>query len=217
MEFEAYVADTVKRYNIDPVWQDTVLQTIKNVLGVSLRSDQDQFSLSMIAPQQRINEMEFYFPLEKISVGTLCNAFDTQGGSSRFPGMPEHMGRLQFAPAKGFMKGYIDLVFSFNNRYYLLDWKSNYLGKAIDDYASGNLDKAMQHSHYTLQYHIYTLALHLFLQSRLPGYQYETHFGGVFYLFIRGINIEKGPSYGVFYDRPAKGLVESLEDALVPG
>jgi exodeoxyribonuclease V beta subunit len=214
-EFEAYVVETVKRYNIDPVWQDIVMQTIENVLGVSLQSEQDKFTLSMVAPQQRINEMEFYFPLKKISVETLRNAFDSQAGGSRFPGMQEHMGRLQFAPAKGFMKGFIDLVFSFNNRYYLLDWKSNHLGNAIDDYASGSLDRAMQHSHYTLQYHIYTLALHLFLQSRLPDYQYEKHFGGVFYLFIRGIDMEKGASYGVFYDRPAKGLVESLEGAMV--
>ena len=216
IEFKAYVVDTIKAYSIDPVWQDIVLQTIENVLGVSLQSDQDKFTLSMVAPHQRVNEMEFYFPLKKISSGMLCSAFHTQSGTSRFPEMQEHMGRLQFAPAKGFMKGFIDLIFSFNNRYYLLDWKSNHLGDAIEDYAGGNLDRAMQHSYYTLQYHIYTLALHLFLQSRLPGYQYEKHFGGVFYLFIRGIDMEKGANYGVFYDRPAKDLVVSLEDAMVP-
>jgi exodeoxyribonuclease V beta subunit len=97
-----------------------------------------------------------------------------------------------------------------------LDWKSNHLGYKIDDYASEKLDTAMQHSYYTLQYHIYTLALHLYLQARLPGYQYERHFGGVFYLFIRGIDKEIGNSHGVFFDRPAKALVESLENALVP-
>jgi exodeoxyribonuclease V beta subunit len=126
------------------------------------------------------------------------------------------MGRLQFAPAKGFMKGFIDLVFGFNGRYYLIDWKSNHLGYAIDDYNSSALDRVMQRSYYTLQYHIYTLALHLFLQIRLPGYQYDKDFGGVFYLFIRGMDRKTGPGCGVFYDRPAQGLVQSLENAMVP-
>jgi len=75
----------------------------------------------------------------------------------------------------------------------------------------------MQRSYYTLQYHIYTLALHLFLQLRIPGYQYERDFGGVFYLFIRGIDKNAGPGCGVFYDRPDKELVDALENTMLPG
>lgn len=212
----SHVADKIKDYGLDPVWQDAVTHMVENVLSVSLASNYDEFSLSMIPKQQRINEMEFYFPLRKISVETLKNAFKMQEGGSKLTGLPEYMGQLQFAPAQGFMKGFIDLVFGFNGRYYLADWKSNHLGYALEDYKPGALETAMQHSYYTLQYHIYTLALHLFLQARLPGYQYERDFGGVFYLFIRGIDCKRGPEYGVFYDRPSKKLLDSLENTMLP-
>ena len=213
---EAYIADKIKAYGIDPVWQDAVMRMTGNVLNMPLASDFDEFAFSEVSRQQRINEMEFYFPLKKISIETLYNAFKVQGGDSRIAGLPEHMGRLQFAPAKGFMKGFIDLVFGFNGKYYLADWKSNHLGYTIEDYKTSALDTAMQHSYYTLQYHIYTLALHLFLKLRLPGYAYEKDFGGVFYLFIRGMDRKTGPGCGVFYDRPDKALVEALGNAMLP-
>ena len=203
------VADKIEAYGIDPVWRNAVTHMVENVLNMPLASDYDKFSLSMIPMQQRINEMEFYFPLQKISVESLKKAFSVQAGNSRLSGLPEHMGRLQFAPAQGFMKGFIDLVFGFNGRYYLADWKSNHLGYAIEDYKPGALETVMQRSFYTLQYHIYTLALHLFLKGRLPGYQYEKDFGGVFYLFIRGMDGKREPDCGVFYDRPSKERVDA--------
>ena len=214
---ETTVADKIKAYGVDPVWQDATLQMIENVLTVPLQSHYDEFSLSMIQKEQRINEMEFYFPLKKISNETLQNAFAVHASGNRLAGFPEHLGRLQFRPAKGFMKGFIDLVFGFNGKYYLVDWKSNHLGYGVEDYESSALDAVMHHSYYTLQYHIYTLALHLFLQLRIPGYQYERDFGGVFYLFIRGIDKDAGPGCGVFYDRPDKELVEALENTMLPG
>jgi exodeoxyribonuclease V beta subunit len=62
---------------------------------------------------------------------------------------------------------------------------------------------------YNLQYYIYTVALHKYLESRVPDYAYDTHFGGVFYLFVRGIHPAQ-PGSGVFYDRPPEGLVAAL-------
>jgi exodeoxyribonuclease V beta subunit len=212
----SHVAVKMLAYGIDPVWQDAIAHTVENVLSVPLASPYDAFSLSMIPRQQRINEMEFYFPLQKISVGSLRDAFRLQAGGSKMKGFPEQMGRLQFAPAQGFMKGFIDLVFSFKGRYYLADWKSNHLGYAIEDYKPGVLETTMARSYYTLQYHIYTLALHLFLQGQIPGYQYEKDFGGVFYLFIRGMDCKQGGGYGVFYDRPSKALVDALEKTMLP-
>ena len=137
---ETLVADKIKAYGMDPVWQDAMLQMIENVLTVPLQSPFDEFSLSMIQKEQRINEMEFYFPLKKISNETLQNAFAVHGSGNRLAGFPEHLGRLQFSPAKGFMKGFIDLVFGFNGKYYLVDWKSNHLGYGVEDYESSALE-----------------------------------------------------------------------------
>ena len=212
-----YVAEQFKTYGIDPVWQPPVRQMIEKVLTTPLTAADDTFTLGMLANRQRINEMEFYFPLRKFSADRLQEAFAIHGKSSRLTGMPEQMGRLHFSPARGFMKGYIDMVFEANNRYYIVDWKSNHLGYTLDDYRPGRLDAVMQRSFYTLQYHIYTLALHLYLKLRRPEYRFAKHFGGVFYLFIRGIDPKKGDGCGVYYDRPAETLVDALEHVMLPG
>jgi exodeoxyribonuclease V beta subunit len=75
----------------------------------------------------------------------------------------------------------------------------------------------MQADYYILQYHIYTLALHQHLRLRHPDYEYEDDFGGVFYIFIRGVDDSRGPEYGIFYDLPDADLIEALGEALIPG
>jgi exodeoxyribonuclease V beta subunit len=114
------------------------------------------------------------------------------------------------------MKGFIDLVFEAHGRYYLADYKSNWLGNTPEAYRVEALRQVMAQEMYSLQYLIYTLAVHRYLQLRLPGYDYNTHFGGVVYLFIRGID-PAFPTAGIFRDRPARALVEALDSYLVTG
>ena len=59
------------------------------------------------------------------------------------------------------------------------------------------------------------MALHQYLKLRLPQYDYEKHFGGIFYLFVRGMDPDKGGEHGVFYDRPKRELVEELCEKLI--
>ena len=113
------------------------------------------------------------------------------------------------------MKGYIDMIFHSKGCYYLIDWKSNYLGERIENYAKKCLEKIMVDNYYILQYHLYTLALHLYLRFRMPDYNYETDFGGIFYIFIRGINYNHGPKFGIYKDRPSFHLINAMEKALV--
>ena len=108
------------------------------------------------------------------------------------------------------MKGYIDLVFQSGGRFYLLDWKSNHLGSTLADYAIERLPEVMNREGYALQYLIYSVALHRFLGQRLPRYRYETHFGGVFYLFLRGVRRRSGWESGIFRARPEGQLIEEL-------
>ncbi len=114
-----------------------------------------------------------------------------------------------FDPIEGFMNGFIDLLFRFENRFYLIDWKSNWLGHQPADYGMEGMKRAMLEHNYYLQYHLYTLAADLFLEKRLPGYDYQTHFGGVFYIFFRGID-PKDPTRGIFRDRPTTETVKDL-------
>jgi len=161
--------------------------------------------------------MEFYFPLNPVTPGTLKKAFKTIASPHIFEQFPARLGNLTFAPSVGFMKGYIDMVFRHQGRFYLLDWKSNYLGPTPEHYDQSSLPKAMDAHYYILQYHIYTLALHQYLRYQQPNYSYEKDFGGVFYIFLRGVNKLKGPDYGVFHDRPDPDLIHSLGNSLIPG
>ncbi len=113
------------------------------------------------------------------------------------------------------MKGFMDMVFQFEERFYLVDWKSNFLGSRVEDYGQDCLARAMREELYTLQYHIYTVALNQYLSLRLPSYDYETHFGGVYYIFLRGVDPDQGPDYGIYRDRPSGELINALCESLI--
>ena len=123
--------------------------------------------------------------------------------------------RLDFYSLSGFMKGFIDLVYEHQGRYYVVDYKSNFLGEEQGDYGKEQLDEAMISHDYPLQYLIYSLALHRYLKLRLPDYDPEQHLGGVYYLFLRGMKPEWGQT-GVFADRPSTDLLTAF-DAYLQG
>jgi exodeoxyribonuclease V beta subunit len=108
------------------------------------------------------------------------------------------------------MKGFIDLVFQYDGRFFLVDWKSNFLGASIKDYGPEALAEIMQKDLYFLQYHLYVIALHQYLKMRIHAYDYDKHFGGVFYIFLRGVNTETGYHAGIYRDKPAKSTIDFL-------
>ena len=103
------------------------------------------------------------------------------------------------------------------DRGYIADYKSNSLGDRLGDYGKDRITETMMSHHYVLQYHIYTIALHRYLQTRLPDYDYEKHFGGVYYLFIKGMKKELGAANGIFRDRPSLKLINKLDETFRGG
>ncbi len=213
-EIQKSVSEKLDLYAMEPEWAETVTQMIIHVLSAPLEPDRADFTLSRIPFSERMNELEFYFPMKTVSPVMLQTVFETfgspeiLGNSGEFP---RQIGNLTFSRTEGFMKGFVDLIFRFRDRYYLLDWKSNHLGNTLRDYDRDSLGRAMREKLYILQYHIYTLALHRYLRMRIPDYDYEKHFGGVFYLFLRGIEPAAGPDFGIFRDRPGREMIQELE------
>lgn len=109
------------------------------------------------------------------------------------------------------MRGVIDLLFRHDGRFYVIDYKSNRLGEHLSAYGHDGMHQAIRQHCYDLQYLIYTLALHRFLQRRLPDYDYARHFGGVYYLFLRSMHPTQGSRFGVWHDRPVLALIERLD------
>jgi exodeoxyribonuclease V beta subunit len=208
------VKETLAQFGFEAAWHETILQMLRDVLSVPLDPDKAEFSLSSLPRAQRLHELEFSFPLDLLTSKRLRAAFAVHR-SVEFPtALPETLERLDFVPVRGVMKGFIDLVFEREGRFYLADWKSNFLGPELEAYRQGALREAMMRELYVLQYHLYAVALDRYLAFRIPEYQYNTHFGGVYYLFLRGIRPERGSEYGVFYDRPSEALVRELSHCL---
>ncbi len=147
-------------------------------------------------------ELEFLFS----AAGVDSSALDRLIRSSVLAGRPRPL--LRTSTVNGMLKGFVDLVFQHRGRFYLLDYKSNFLGADESCYRPEQLAAAMLGHRYDLQYVLYTLALHRLLRSRLPGYDYDRHMGGAVYLFLRGI---EAPGCGVYADLPARRLVEELD------
>jgi len=211
------VVNKLSGYGFDLFWKTEILHMIDNILSVPLGSSNDDFFLTSVTAQNRINEMEFYFPLNPIAPRGLQRLFAEQGGPHVETDFPERLGKLTFTPAGGYMKGYIDMIFKHQDRFYLVDWKSNYLGDHIEQYHPSSLAQTMGEEYYILQYHLYTLALHQYLKLRVPDYRYTKNFGGVFYIFLRGVDQHKGAHYGIFHDLPGSEMIFGLGKMLIPG
>jgi exodeoxyribonuclease V beta subunit len=167
-------------------------------------------TLSRIGSAQRLNEMEFYFPALSLQPKAIM-ALAQRHRFSDVDGLLDGLANLEAGVVNGYVKGYIDLIFEVDGCFYLADYKSNWLGNGYSDYHAQALMAAMTEHHYTLQYLLYTLALHRYLKLRLPGYAYERHFGGVYYLFLRGMQPQSGARLGVVAERPSGAFIEALD------
>ncbi len=214
---EAIVEKKLLEYSFDASWKDAVCGMINRVLAIPLASGESRFPLSTVASTERINEMEFYFALNTVSVEMLGSIFADYAETDLSGDFPDYIEKLTFIPAKGFMKGYIDMVFRAGNKYYLIDWKSNFLGEKINNYDQDSMLRVMKADYYILQYHLYALALHQYLGTRVRGYSYTKDFGGIFYVFIRGVDPACGHDYGIYFDLPSKDMMNRLGTALIPG
>ncbi|MDR3086694.1 MAG: UvrD-helicase domain-containing protein [Azoarcus sp.] len=182
---------------------------VDHVLAAPLLTDDDGgLRLSTVSMARRLTELQFYLPAPRLDADALNHWLAACGYK---------MPKLTFRDLTGYLKGYIDLVFEHAGRYWVLDWKSNHLGNTPADYAPAALEAEMSRSAYHLQHLLYTVALHRHLGLTLPGYDYERHFGGALYLFVRGLRpgwqINGAPT-GVYRHRASKSLIESLDTLL---
>lgn len=207
---EALVAEKLEEYGFDSKWAEIIVEMLGNVIRTPIEPRDNTLTLSAISTQDRINELEFYFPLEGLSWDLLWRLLDARGIDRLSKTTPDIAHGLSFDPVRGFMKGFIDMVFHYKGRYFLVDWKSNDLGDQKDNYSQEALLSTMKDSFYLLQSFLYTVALHRYLSYRVDGYRYEIHFGGVYYLFLRGINPAWGTDYGIYRDKPQEGVIDAF-------
>jgi exodeoxyribonuclease V beta subunit len=176
---------------------------LQELVSTSLIAD-DTFCLQQVKNDKRINELEFDFPLKPFATQQLAQLSS--------PELPFKIKSIQ--ELEGIMNGKIDLFFEHNQKFYILDWKSNFLGAQVDDYQSEQVRVAMEENNYHLQYLIYTIAVCRYLTLRKPDFNYQRDFGGVIYLFVRGVRTNS--STGIFYHKPDESLLKAVRGIIDP-
>ncbi|MFQ3206386.1 MAG: exodeoxyribonuclease V beta subunit [Glaciecola sp.] len=175
------------------------------------------FCLADLEVKQTLREAEFYFPMPHLKVRHVAKLLqqyrqhlqknkDWSALSISMADIPE---------LSGMMHGFIDLIFEHDGKYYVADYKSTHLGDSPKDYNTEKLHENNQHHLYDLQYLLYSLALHKYLKQQLSDYSFNIHFGGVFYLYLRGMSPESqiaGEFSGVFFDKVDPHYIDLLEE-----
>lgn len=193
---------TCTRYGVTAS-MERLQQLLINVVQTPLFDSQEPVTLADLKQSRVLKEMEFYFSLAQCDtdrVNTLLAHENT-------------VSNLSHRALQGYLTGFIDLIFEHNGQFFIVDYKSNNLGEYQSDYRLESLVNGMAAHNYGLQYWIYTAVLHRFLEQNLPAYNYEEHFGGVLYLFVRGMNPEI-PGSGIFNTIPDKSCLDKLLDIL---
>lgn len=183
-------------------WQPVLYQWLQQLLTTPLTDN--GMTLKQLANRDKLCELAFWLPVQRnltpMALDNVTHCYDPL--SATCP-------PLKFHALHGMLKGFIDLVFRWQGRYYLLDYKSNWLGDNSAAYNQPALQQAMRQHRYDLQYQLYSLALHRYLRHRQQDYHYSRHFGGIIYLFLRGI--DSGTSNGIFHTCPSAELIDKLD------
>lgn len=209
------VAGYLKKHGFNSDWLPYIRIMLDNVLTTPMAAPGGNFSLSDLRQGSWLTELEFFFPLKFVTSSILRTTFRKWSSQHTAVDLLVLCQALRFKPAEGMVRGFMDMVFEHNGRFYLLDWKSNHLGNRIEDYGRDALKAAMGKNLYPLQYLLYTVALNRYLSLRVRDYDYTTHFGGVLYFFLRGVDRERGEEFGIFRDTPPVEMINELTACLI--
>ena len=182
-------------YGLKPVQPDMIDTLLQAVVLTPLSDEDSSFCLMNVKENKCLKEMPFYLSMQAMDASQINQVLQE---TAAFQSLDSKL-------MCGYLTGFIDLICEYKGLYYVMDYKTN----SLPDYQNETLTHAMREHNYGLQYWIYTVVLHRYLQHRLPDYHYETHFGGVRYLFVRGMRPELAMS-GVYQDRPDLVRVEAL-------
>jgi exodeoxyribonuclease V beta subunit len=175
---------------------------LHQVLNAKISTGETSFSLNQIKKDKRLDELEFDMIVPDLSTHQLQDLSNPE-----IPFKVKNISQIE-----GMLNGRVDLFFEHEGKFYILDWKSNFLGNNLEDYSIENVKIAMMENNYNLQYLIYTIALIKYLGTRKKDFDYERDFGGVIYFFVRGVRVDGGG--GMFFNKPQWEVVEKISALL---
>ena len=172
LETREVIVKYMEIYRIDERWLPQICQVIANALTTPVSVAGDEMIMGHIGKEDRIHEVEFYYPFSLPVDKEL-----------KIPDCEIKKGH------NGFIRGFVDLVFRYKEKFYIADWKSNRIDEGYDLKA---LENNMNSAGYHLQYKLYSIALLRWLTQTLGNrFDPDRQFGGIFYFYLRGIGLRQ--------------------------
>ena len=206
---ENKIAAALREFGFDPedgTMKQKLLDGVARTLQIPLPKTNGSgigISLSEVRQDRMVAEMEFFLDApDSLDLKQILSILADAASEQARP----LVGREDVPVDKnGVLNGIIDLIFEHDGKYFIVDWKTNWLGDSDSDYAPGRIRAAMRNAGYVLQSYLYAAALLRFLRQR--GMDYDA-FGGVYYIFLRGLN--RGTPNGIWFDVPPRECLERL-------
>lgn len=196
-ELTEFIAKNIQRFFLDESWITIFVESYQRIIQHPLQAGSKIFCLANLEKKNTAKEMEFQLSLTREELLKKISDIYNKHPHNTIVSQNYHFlkeNHLADYYLQDVCLGFIDLVFLLDGKYYILDWKSNNLGEQ-ENYDSQNLQQTMKGYNYFLQYFLYYLALDKFLQTK----KNEKSIGGVFYLFLRGLD-KQNSTRGVFFD-----------------
>ncbi|BBI01348.1 exodeoxyribonuclease V, beta subunit [Buchnera aphidicola (Nipponaphis monzeni)] len=200
------ITQELNKINLSQEWVYIIQSWIESIFNISLNTK--HLILKNLEKQNYVKEFEFCLPLQKkINFEKINKLLKLYSPISKLSS------NIKYDKVVGVLKGFIDVIFYWNKKYYIIDYKSNWIGKNNNCYTFQKIYKIIANNNYDLQYIIYSLSLHRHLKNKMNGYSFKKNFGGVFYLFIRAFN-QKHKNNGIFFTLPSYTLIQTLDTLL---
>ena len=203
----AVIERELARYGYDREHADEIAQELSVVAQTPLHGRSGAPSLGVLEPERQLRELEFTLSVGNAELAGLAELLRRHRAPEAAPGYHRRLDELASQALGRFIRGFMDLVFEWDGRWYVADYKSSQL----PDYSEGAILEVMQEEHYLLQSLLYTAAAQRYLCGRVQGYRARDHWGGSLFLFLRGMQGDGAPGAGVFWDDHSVALLESLD------
>ncbi|MEM7434271.1 MAG: UvrD-helicase domain-containing protein [Myxococcota bacterium] len=194
----------LRAYGYEPSVGDRVLEDLRTVVQSPLFEARQSPTLSAIPRDRQLRELAFTLDSGRPDFGELAALLESHRAPASTADYPDLLRREPPRILRKFLRGFIDLVFEWEGRWYVADYKSNVLPR----YDQASMADAAAQSHYVLQVLLYSVATHRYLGQRLPGYDPETNWGGAMLLFVRGMHGDGG---GVYFDPMSPALITAAD------
>ncbi len=207
VETTSLIERELRGYGLDPSLAAPVQRDLLVVGTTPLIEESGAPRLIDLTLTQQLRELEFTLSVDRPSLGGLVDILARHRAPAAAPRYHERLDDVSEQTLRGFLRGYIDLVFEWRGRWYVADYKSN----TLPTYGPDEVAEAVQREHYLLQALLYTAAAHRYLAQRVARYDPETHWGGALLLFLRGMQGEKHSGSSVFVDRQPAALLRAVD------